>query len=122
VRRRRLGIRGRVLAGLLLASVATLATAVLVTLPLLESRLEADRLADLRGLARTARPALRSVSPERLRPGSTELTDIVDRLEDRTGGRVVLYDSRGRTRRRGVPRPTSRSRWRAACARGRATT
>lgn len=97
MRRRRLGIRGRVLAGLLLASVATLATAVLVTLPLLEHRLEADRLADLRGLARTARPALRSVSPKRVHPGSPQLTDIVDRLQDRTGGRVLLYDARGRT-------------------------
>jgi signal transduction histidine kinase len=104
VTRRRLGIRGRVLAGLLLASVATLATAVLVTLPLLEGRLEADRLADLRGLARTARPALRSVSPQRLKPGSLALTDIVDRLQDRTGGRVLLYDSRGRTLADTAPR------------------
>jgi len=97
VRPRRLGIRGRVLASLLLASVATLATAVLVTLPLLESRLEADRLADLRGLARTARPALQSVSPAHLKAGSPELTGIVDRLQDRTSGRVLLYDARGRT-------------------------
>ena len=96
MRRPRLGIRGKVLAGLLLASVATLATAVLVTLPLLEGRLEADRLADLRGLARTARPALRSVDAEHLKPGSTDLADILDRLQDRTGGRVVLYDAGGR--------------------------
>jgi len=96
VRRPRLGIRGKVLAGLLLASVATLATAALVTLPLLEGRLESDRLADLRGLARTARPALRSIDARRLVPGSTVLTDICDRLQDRTGGRVVLYDERGR--------------------------
>jgi signal transduction histidine kinase len=96
VRRPRPGIRGKVLAGLLLASVATLATAILVTLPLLEGRLEADRLADLRGLARTARPALRSVDAKRLTPGSTELADICDRLQDRTGGRVVLYDAGGR--------------------------
>ncbi|HWI74443.1 MAG TPA: HAMP domain-containing sensor histidine kinase [Baekduia sp.] len=98
------GIRGKVLAGLLLASVATLTTAVLVTLPLLEQRLESNRLADLRGLARTARPALRSVDAERLEPGSLELAAICDRLQDRTGGRVVLYDARGRVLADTAPR------------------
>jgi signal transduction histidine kinase len=93
-----------VLAGLLLASVATLTTAALVTLPLLESRLKDDRLADLRGLARTARPALRSVSAEHLEPGSVDLAAIGDRLQDRTGGRVVVYDARGRALADTAPR------------------
>ena len=51
------GLRGRMLLALVATSIATLAAAALVVVPPLEQRVENDRLAELRGLARTIRPA-----------------------------------------------------------------
>lgn len=86
------GLRARLGLALLLTSVATLAAATLTLVPPLEHRLEADRLADLRRLALTARPALRALGPRDLEPRSAPLMALVGRLERRTGGRIVVYD------------------------------
>jgi signal transduction histidine kinase len=77
---------------LVATSVATLAAAGLAVFPLLEHRLVADRLADLRGLARTARPALLAIPARDLRPGSPSLLRLEDHLERRTGGRIAIYE------------------------------
>jgi signal transduction histidine kinase len=65
--------------------------------PLLEQRLEHERLADLRGLVRAVRPELRAVPRSDVRPHSRALQRIAGRLERRAGGRIVIYDDRGRT-------------------------
>lgn len=91
----RLGVRGKVLIGLLAASLATLATATAVVLPALRSRLDAERVGALHGLVRTARPSLRALRDRAVRPASPPLLDIIGDLQERTGGRVTLYDAHG---------------------------
>ena len=61
------GLRGRMIAALVVTSLATLAAAALVFAPLLEQRLENDRLHELRGLIRTtaARRCARRRSTDR---------------------------------------------------------
>jgi signal transduction histidine kinase len=86
------GLRSRLVLALLLSSAATLAAVALIILPPLTQRLVSDRLADLRGLARTARPALRAIPQEDLHPGSRSLQQLAEHLERRTGGRIVIFD------------------------------
>lgn len=90
------GLRGRLLVALVATSLATLAAAGLTILPPLEHRLEADRLADLRGLARTARVSLQALPPGALRPHDPRLAALADRLQRRTGGRIAVYDNTDR--------------------------
>jgi signal transduction histidine kinase len=90
--RPRAGLRGQLVVALVATSLATLAVAALTVVPLLEHRLEADRLADLRGLARTARPALRAVPEAELRRGSPSLRRLAAHLQRRTGGRIAVFD------------------------------
>ncbi|MEP6953314.1 MAG: HAMP domain-containing sensor histidine kinase [Solirubrobacteraceae bacterium] len=87
------GLRGRMIAALVVTSLATLAAAALVFAPLLSERLENDRLHELRDLIRTIRPTLRATSFED-REG---LLEVAARLERRAGGRIVILDDRGRT-------------------------
>jgi signal transduction histidine kinase len=91
-----MGLRGRLVVALVATSVATLGAAALVVLPLLEQRLETDRLAELRGFARTIRPELPAVAQEDLRPDSPSLLEIAERLERRTGARITIYDRNDR--------------------------
>jgi signal transduction histidine kinase len=90
--RRGPGLRIRLVLALLLSSAATLTAVALIILPPLTQRLVSDRLADLRGLARTARPALRAVPEEDIHPGSRSLQLLAEHLERRTGGRIVIFD------------------------------
>ena len=87
------GLRGRMIAAVVVTSLATLAAAALVFDPLLEQRLENDRLQELRGLIRTTRPSLRATSFE----DHDGLLDLAVRLERRAGGRIVILDEAGRT-------------------------
>jgi signal transduction histidine kinase len=80
----------------LAASVATLVAAVVTMAPLVAQRLESERLADLRGLARTVRPELSDLPDRDLHPHSRALLRIADRLERRAGGRIVILDNSGR--------------------------
>jgi signal transduction histidine kinase len=96
MRRRGPGLRTRLAVALVATSLATLLAATLTMAPLLEHRLEQDRLADLRGLVRAVRPELRAVPRGDVRPHSPALEGIASRLERRAGGRIVIYDDRGR--------------------------
>jgi signal transduction histidine kinase len=87
------GLRGRMIAAVVVTSLATLAAAALVFAPLLEQRLENDRLHELRDLIRTTRPSLRATSFE----DHDALLDVAVRLERRAGGRIVILDEAGRT-------------------------
>jgi signal transduction histidine kinase len=95
--RRAIGLRPRLAVALVATSLATLVAATATMAPLLEQRLEHERLADLRGLVRAVRPELRAVPPADLRPHSVALQQIAARLQRRAGGRIVIYDDRGRT-------------------------
>jgi len=99
------GLRARFALALLLTSVATLAAATLTLVPPLEHRLEADRLGDLRRLAITARPALRALEPADLQPHARPLLRLVDHLQRRTGGRIVVYDDTDQPLADTAPRP-----------------
>ena len=89
------GLRGRMLLALVATSIATLGAAALVVVEPLEHRIESDRLVELRGLARTIRPALSDLPSRDARPGAPRLQQLVDRLQRRAGGRIAVYDSRG---------------------------
>jgi signal transduction histidine kinase len=90
-----LGLRPRLVAGMLLTSVATLLAAALFLLPPLDHRLRADQLASLLATAQTARSSFVDLGPGAVRPGSPELAVIVDVLERRAGARGVVVDGGG---------------------------
>ena len=90
------GLRGRMLLALVATSLATLGAAALVVLPPLEQRVEHDRLNELRGLARTTRPDLRELPIRSRRHEAPALLRLVQQLQRRAGGRIVVYDSAGR--------------------------
>ncbi|QEC50344.1 HAMP domain-containing histidine kinase [Baekduia soli] len=92
----RLGLRPRLAIALAATSVATLAAATLTIAPLLAKRLESERLADLRGLARSSAPALRAIPDDDLHPRARALRVIASQLARRAGGRIVIYDEAGR--------------------------
>jgi signal transduction histidine kinase len=90
------GLRTRLALALVATSLATLLAATATMAPLLEQRLEAERIADLRSLVRAVLPELRAV-PERDRHAdSVALRTIATRLERRAGGRIVVYDAHNR--------------------------
>jgi signal transduction histidine kinase len=84
------------LLALVATSLATLGVAALVVLPPLERRVESDRIGELRGLARTIRPDLRGIPIRDRYRDSPALRLLVQRLQRRAGGRIVVYDSAGR--------------------------
>jgi signal transduction histidine kinase len=90
------GLRTRLVLALVGTSLATLIAATATMAPLLEQRLEQERLADLRGLVRAVRPELRAVPSGEVHPHSRSLQQIAVRLERRAGGRIAIYDDRGR--------------------------
>jgi signal transduction histidine kinase len=91
-RRRVLGLRGRLVIALVVTSIATLTAAGLIILPPLTHRLVSDRLGELRGLARTGRPALRGIPRDEIHRGSRTMLRIADHLGERTGARILIYD------------------------------
>jgi signal transduction histidine kinase len=106
--RRAGGLRLRLAAAMALCALAAIAAVLLAVVPRLEGRLVDDRLADLRGLARTARPELRELPRRDLRPGSERLRRIADGLAGRVGGRIAIDDAAGvvladSARRAGAP-------------------
>ena len=89
------GLRGRLVLALVATSLATLGVATLVVVPLLEHRLESDRVASLRSLARAIRPALRAIPDRDREPGAPAVARVADRLQRRAGGRIVIYGHGG---------------------------
>jgi len=87
----RVGLRARLAVALVATSVATLLAATATMAPLIAHRLDAERLADLRGLARAFRPQLRALPDADLRPHSRELARIAAQLQKRAGGRIAIF-------------------------------
>lgn len=94
--RPRLGLGARLGLALVATSLATLLAATVALVPPLEGRLEHQRILDLRGLSRTARPALRSLTAADAAPGSARLDAVVHNLARRAGGRIEVLDAEGR--------------------------
>jgi signal transduction histidine kinase len=95
VRLPRPGLRARLVLALVATGVITLVAAVATLVPPLEHRLAADRLRDMRELARTADLGLARLPRAELRPGATGQEHLVRELARRMGGRVALFDAKG---------------------------
>ena len=95
-RRARFGLRERLVAALVLCSVATLVAAAIALLSPLEQRLTRDRLDTLSSAVTGARSTFSRLPHSALRPGSSELQATVRRLRRRAGAEVTVYDRSGR--------------------------
>jgi signal transduction histidine kinase len=90
-------LRWKLVLALLVTSAASVTGTVVALVPPLEHRITDDRIHALRQLARTSRFALAGLPAEDLKPGSRRLRVIAHDLARRTGGRVAVFDGRGRT-------------------------
>jgi signal transduction histidine kinase len=102
-----LGLRPRLVAGLLLTSAATLLAAALFLLPPLEHRLRSDQLASLAATAQAARASFVEIGRADARPGSRRLRRIAEALERRAGARAIVVDRTGRVLADSSPGPTA---------------
>jgi signal transduction histidine kinase len=102
-----LGLRPRLVAGLLLTSAVTLLAAALFLLPPLEHRLRNDQLASLAATARAARASFVEINRGDVRPGSSSLRGIVEALERRTGARAAVVGPTGVVFADSSPGPTA---------------
>ena len=89
------GLRARLVLALVATGVVTMVAAVATLVPPLEHRLSADRLRDMRALARTANVGLARLPRSELRRGSARQDRLVRELARRMGGRVALFDAHG---------------------------
>jgi signal transduction histidine kinase len=95
VRLPRPGLRARLVLALVATAAVTLVAAVMTLVPPLEHRLAADRLRDMRELARTADLDLARLPRRDLRPGAERSERLVRELARRMDGRVALFDAHG---------------------------
>jgi signal transduction histidine kinase len=95
VRLPRPGLRARLVLALVATGAITLVAAVATLVPPLEHRLAADRLHDMRELARTADLGLARLPRSELQPGAERQERLVRELARRMGGRVALFDAHG---------------------------
>jgi signal transduction histidine kinase len=86
------GLRGRLLAALVLTSAVTLAVAAATLLPPLQRGLRRQEVASLEGTAATARSGFRDLTDEEVRPHDGRLQSLAETLQRRTGARVAVYD------------------------------
>ena len=94
--RNRLGLRGRLIAALILTSALTLVVAAAALLVPLDRRLRADAVRSLTETTLAARPTLARIPAADVRPGSRSLRDAVEDVRHRTGDEVAAVDARGR--------------------------
>jgi len=91
-----LGLRGRIVAALVLTSAVVLGVAALRLLPQLERQLRHEEVASLRDTAVASRPSFEDLEGTQLTPRSPRLHRMSEALERRTGARVLIFDGRGR--------------------------
>ncbi|MEA2479419.1 MAG: hypothetical protein QOJ07_1341, partial [Thermoleophilaceae bacterium] len=91
-----LGLRGRIVAALVLTSAVTLAAVALALLVPLENRLTRDRVDTLVAQTSGARQSFARLHGRQLAPGSEGLREAARALRRRSGGEVAVYDERGR--------------------------
>jgi signal transduction histidine kinase len=90
-----LGLRGRIVAALVLTSAVVLAVAALRLLPPLEHQLRREEVTSLRNTAMASRATFEDLTTRQLRPGSPQLHRLARALERRTGARVLVFNRAG---------------------------
>jgi signal transduction histidine kinase len=90
-----LGLRGRLVAALILTSAVALGVAAVTLLPPLERNLRTQELRTLRDTAIASRPSFEDLEPRQVSASSPRLEHLADALERRTGARVLLFDEQG---------------------------
>jgi signal transduction histidine kinase len=91
-----LGLRGRIVAALVLTSAVVLGVAALFLLTPLEHRLQREETSATRETAVASRPSFEDLEPSQLRPPARRLSRLAQALERRTGARVAVFDGSGR--------------------------
>ncbi|MGZ4203050.1 MAG: histidine kinase dimerization/phospho-acceptor domain-containing protein, partial [Thermoleophilaceae bacterium] len=90
-----LGLRGRLVAALILTSAVALGVAAVTLLPPLERNLRTQELRTLRDTAIASRPSFEDLEQRQVSASSARLEHLADALERRTGARVLLFDEQG---------------------------
>lgn len=90
------GLRGRLLAALVLTSAVTLAVAAATLLPPLQRRLQHEEVTSLKDTARASRTSFSELSDYALYARGPRLLAQARALERRTGARVAVFDDKGR--------------------------
>jgi signal transduction histidine kinase len=91
-----LGLRGRLVAALILTSAVALGVAAITLLPPLERNLRSQELRTLRDTAIASRPSFEDLETRQVSATDPRLERLADALERRTGARVLLFDQQGR--------------------------
>jgi signal transduction histidine kinase len=91
----RLGLRGKIVAALVVASTATLLVAALTVLGPLERRLRSDAVEQLVGVGSASRPAFARLTSADLKPQSARLQVLMHRTGRRADARVIVLNARG---------------------------
>jgi signal transduction histidine kinase len=90
-----LGLRGRIVAALILISAVVLGVAAVTLLPPLENDLRREEVSSLRATAIASRPSFEDLEHGQVNVRSQRLGRLAEALERRTGARVLLFDAAG---------------------------
>jgi signal transduction histidine kinase len=90
-----LGLRGRIVAALILTSAVVLGVAAATLLPPLERNLRQEEQRSLRATAIASRPLFIDLDQHEVTASSARLERLGDALERRTGARVLLFNGAG---------------------------
>jgi signal transduction histidine kinase len=90
-----LGLRGRLVAALILTSAVVLGVAVVTLLPPLQRNLRNEEVNSLRATALASRSTFEDLRRVSIVHNSPRVQRVVDALERRTGARVLLFDTNG---------------------------
>jgi signal transduction histidine kinase len=91
-----LGLRGRLVAALILISAVVLAVTAATLLPPLQRNLRNEEVNSLRATALASRSSFEDLRRTSIVHDSPRVQHVVDALERRTGARVLLFDTNGR--------------------------
>jgi signal transduction histidine kinase len=91
-----LGLRGRLVAALILTSAVVLGVAAVTLLPPLQRNLRDEEVSSLRATALASRGSFEDLERSSVDNASPRTVRLVDALERRTGARVLLFDVNGR--------------------------
>jgi signal transduction histidine kinase len=91
-----LGLRGRLVAALILTSAVVLGVAAVALLPPLQRNLRSEEVRSLRDTALASRSTFEDLSRASLERQTPRVRRVVDALERRTGARVLLFDPTGK--------------------------
>jgi signal transduction histidine kinase len=91
-----LGLRGRLVAALILTSAVVLGVAAATLLPALQKNLRLEEVRSLRATAIAARPSFEDLERSSVDRAAPRVVRLAEALERRTGARVLLFNVTGR--------------------------